>query len=65
MFEDVYVFVSHVHPDHLDPVIYEWREELPNINYIVSSDLPIGKRGKRIAPMETVEADEGYQRFGV
>ena len=55
VFEDVYVFVSHVHPDHLDPVIYEWREELPNINYVVSSDLPIGKRGKRISPQETLE----------
>ncbi|HPJ02127.1 MAG TPA: hypothetical protein PKU80_04750 [Candidatus Limiplasma sp.] len=55
VFEEVYVFVSHVHADHLDPVIYEWREELPNINYVVSSDLPIGKRGKRIAPLETLE----------
>jgi L-ascorbate metabolism protein UlaG (beta-lactamase superfamily) len=55
VFEEVYVFVSHVHADHLDPVIYEWREELPGINYIVSSDLPIGKRGRRIAPLETLE----------
>ena len=55
VFEEVYVFVSHVHADHLDPIIYEWREELPDINYIVSSDLPIGKRGKRIAPLETLE----------
>ncbi|MBN1777752.1 MAG: MBL fold metallo-hydrolase [Clostridiales bacterium] len=55
VFEEVYVFVSHVHADHLDPVIYEWRDELPDINYIVSSDLPIGKRGRRIEPLETIE----------
>ena len=51
-FEQVYVFVSHGHPDHLDPVIYDWRTALPGITYIVSSDLPIGKRGRRIAPGE-------------
>ena len=55
VFENVYVFISHVHADHLDPVVYEWREELPNIHYVVSSDLPIGKRGRRIAPLETLE----------
>ncbi|MEA5000212.1 MAG: hypothetical protein VB087_12605 [Candidatus Limiplasma sp.] len=51
-FEQVYVFVSHGHPDHLDPVIYDWRAAVPEITYIVSSDLPIGKRGRRIAPGE-------------
>ena len=49
-YEQVYVFISHAHPDHLDPVVYDWRNDLPDINYIVSSDLPIGKRGRRIAP---------------
>jgi hypothetical protein len=46
------VFVSHGHPDHLDPVVYDWRNDLPGINYVVSNDLPIGKRGRRIGPGE-------------
>lgn len=53
-YESVYVFVTHGHEDHFDEVIYDWREGLP-VTYIVSSDLPIGKRGKRIAPMERME----------
>lgn len=52
-FEQIYVFVSHAHPDHFSSVIYEWREDLP-ITYIVSSDMPVGTRGKRIAPLETL-----------
>lgn len=56
-YEHVYVFVSHAHPDHFDPLVYEWRNDLPDINYIVSYDLPIGKRGRRIAPLETLALD--------
>ena len=63
-FEQIFVFVSHAHPDHFDPVIYDWRGDLP-ITYIVSSDLPIGKRGKRIAPMEemTLTQDISVKAF--
>ena len=53
-FEQVYVFISHAHPDHLDPVVYDWRNDVPNIQYIVSADLPIGKRGRRVAPLDTL-----------
>lgn len=53
-FEQIYVFVSHAHPDHFDPVIYEWREGMP-VTYIVSHDMPVGTRGKRIQPLETLQ----------
>ena len=49
-FEEIYVFISHEHPDHFDPVVYEWRNSCPGIMYIVSSDMPVGTRGKQIAP---------------
>ena len=64
-YEQVYVFISHAHPDHLDPIVYEWRNAMPNINYIVSSDLPIGKRGRRIAPLEelTLSNDLSVKAF--
>ena len=47
-YTQVFVFVTHAHPDHLDPVIYTWMEGNP-ITYIVASDTPIGIRGKRLA----------------
>jgi len=31
---DVYVFVSHSHEDHYDPVILDWQEEVDSLNYI-------------------------------
>ena len=49
-FEQVYVFISHAHQDHLDPVVYLWENGSVPITYIVSSDAPVGTRGKRIAP---------------
>ena len=48
-YQQVYVFISHEHPDHFDPVVYEWKT-LDCVRYIVSSDMPVGTRGKRMAP---------------
>lgn len=33
--EDVTVFVSHEHRDHFDPVIFDWRETIPNVKYVL------------------------------
>ena len=44
-YERIYVFISHAHPDHLDPVVYTWAKEGLPITYIVSSDMPIGTIG--------------------
>jgi ankyrin repeat protein/L-ascorbate metabolism protein UlaG (beta-lactamase superfamily) len=33
--QKVYVFVTHEHPDHFTPVIYEWKKSLQNIKYII------------------------------
>ncbi len=30
---EVYVFVTHSHPDHFDPVIFEWRDQIDQITY--------------------------------
>ena len=48
-FREVYVFISHDHPDHMDPEVFEWRKIVP-VTYVVSMDMPIGTRGKRMAP---------------
>lgn len=54
-YEQIYVFISHAHPDHLDPVVYTWEGEGLPITYIVSGDMPVGTRGKRLAPLQEKE----------
>ena len=51
LYKHVYVFISHAHPDHLDPVVFDWRDH-EDITYLVSKDMPIGIRGKRLAPLD-------------
>ena len=51
-FANVVVFISHEHIDHLDPVVFTWKD-LTSVTYIVSSDMPVGTRGKRMAPGDT------------
>jgi len=36
----VYVFASHRHPDHFNPVILSWKEQLSDIHYFLSYDIP-------------------------
>ena len=57
-YENVYVFISHEHIDHLDPVVFTWNEA-GNVSYIVSSDMPVGTRGKRMAPGDTLNLSGG------
>ena len=56
-YENVFVFISHEHIDHLDPVVFSWNEA-GNVSWIVSSDMPVGTRGKRMAPGDTVKLSE-------
>ena len=35
---DVFVFVTHAHGDHYDPVIFEWQGEIENLTYIIGWD---------------------------
>ena len=60
-FERIYIFISHAHPDHLDPIVYTWENEGLPITYIVSSDMPVGTHGKRIAPLQTRSFGEDMQ----
>ncbi len=38
-YDNVYVFVSHSHKDHYNPVIFQWQEFNPAIYYILSDDI--------------------------
>jgi L-ascorbate metabolism protein UlaG (beta-lactamase superfamily) len=35
---DVYVFVTHAHGDHYDPVIFEWQGAIEKLSYIIGWD---------------------------
>lgn len=48
------VFVSHAHPDHFDPAIYD----LPDCSYVVSEDTP-AQRGAQIAAPDTMFVFDG------
>ena len=37
--EGIYVFVSHHHRDHYNPIIFKWMEQRSGINYILSDDI--------------------------
>lgn len=59
-YKEIVVFVSHEHPDHMDPEVFEWRKEFP-VTYIVSHDMPIGTRGKRMSPGDTLTLSENVK----
>ena len=49
------VFVSHVHHDHYNPAIFEWAEALPQVTYVLSTDVPDHPGCHRIGPGQTLE----------
>jgi len=43
----IYVFVSHVHYDHFNKQIFDWKAEYPDIRYILSDDVGVkGPQGR-------------------
>jgi L-ascorbate metabolism protein UlaG (beta-lactamase superfamily) len=59
----VLVFSSHRHPDHFNPVILSWKNELNDIEYYFSSDIPKKYHHEFVCllrPYQTYE-DEGIR----
>ena len=52
-YKRVYVFISHEHRDHCDPVVFTWRGQAP-VRYIISDDMPGDVTGERIRSGETM-----------
>ncbi len=48
-FAHVVVFISHEHIDHMDPVVFSWRD-WTDVTYVVAYDMPVGTRGRRVSP---------------
>ncbi len=57
-FRQIYVFISHEHPDHLDPIVYTWKS-IAKVTYIVSADMPIGTRGRRMSAGQRMMLENG------
>lgn len=57
--EKVYVFVSHGHGDHYNTAILTWKNYIPHIKYILSSDFKRFPEGAvLISPGQVVEVDD-------
>ena len=48
-FAHVVVFISHEHIDHMDPIVFSWRD-WTDVTYVVAYDMPVGTRGRRVSP---------------
>ena len=44
--KQIYVLSTHVHADHFNPIILDWKKEIPNIRYIFSKDILEAKKAK-------------------
>ncbi|MCB8815201.1 MBL fold metallo-hydrolase [Desulfosporosinus shakirovi] len=56
--KNIFIFSSHSHPDHFNPVILEWQKNKPDIQYIFSYDINIPHKNKNInflSPYEKLE----------
>jgi L-ascorbate metabolism protein UlaG (beta-lactamase superfamily) len=57
----VYVFVSHEHYDHFDQVIFDWKKNIKDINYILGWQMENGWDYKYINPGEPTKI--GYMEI--
>ncbi len=55
--ENVLVFVSHAHGDHYNAGIFDWAQNIPNIRYIVSDDVPAPAGVLRVHAHQTYNVD--------
>ena len=46
-FQEIYVFISHSHPDHFDPEVLTWLGEVP-VTYVIADELPADVPGVRM-----------------
>ena len=52
-YDEIYVFISHAHPDHFDPEVLTWHGHWP-VTYVIAKDMPPEVRGRRMAPGDSV-----------
>ncbi len=55
--KNIFIFCSHSHPDHFNPVVLEWQKDRPGINYIFSHEISVPQKLQNInylAPYESL-----------
>ena len=48
------VFVSHAHHDHYTPAIFDWAAQVPQVTYVLSTDVPQRDGCRSLAPGGTL-----------
>lgn len=56
-----YILASHFHPDHFNPEILTWKEERPDIIYILSKDILRHRRAPREATEHWLVKGDEYK----
>ncbi len=46
--EEIFVFASHRHGDHFNPVILNWEKQHPKVHYILSDDIPFHGKSENV-----------------
>lgn len=59
--EEVFVFASHKHGDHFNPVILNWQKQHPTLHYILSDDICVPGTGNVLS----VSPEENYTISGI
>ena len=56
----IFVLCSHGHPDHFNPIILDWQQKRPGIQYIFSSDISTVQANniQFMSPYEKIEIDD-------
>ena len=54
----LYVFVSHSHADHYNPVIWKLKEQYEKVQYIISDDVKTKENALRMKPHEKKQISE-------
>ena len=56
----LYVFVSHSHADHYNPVIWKLKEQYEKVQYIISDDVKTKEDARIMKPHEKNEMGGAY-----
>lgn len=56
----LYVLATHFHPDHFNPEIFNWKEQHPDIQYILSKDILKHRRAK-VGDGVFIQKGESYE----
>jgi ankyrin repeat protein/L-ascorbate metabolism protein UlaG (beta-lactamase superfamily) len=58
--QNVIVFASHAHGDHYNPAIFDWKKDIPSINYVIGFE-PQDKEGYAYIPPRVTQRIDGVE----